>query len=429
MKEQMKLRRSRLQGSVSAPSSKSYTHRAIICSSLADGKSQIRNYLDCKDTRETINACSSFGATIKEIDHSLEISGTKPKAPPNPIELTGSATCYRFILPIAGLAKGKTVIQRSERLRERPIDELISVLSEIGVRCEFHNGRIEVVGRGYLPGGTIRIKGDISSQYISGLLIASPLARNDTEIRVVTRLESKPYVEITLDVLNSFGITVNHSEDLRKFSIPKNQHYKPIDYEIEGDFSSAAFLLAAGAINGKIEVRNLNMNSKQGDREILRIIEHMGARVERMQRGVMVESSDLDGIRIDARDIPDLVPICAVLGCFADGETRIDNAGRLRIKESDRLSAITQELRKMNADIEESGNSLIINGKCKLKGAVIDPHNDHRIAMSCAIAALSAEGETIIDNAECVEKSYPNFFTDLGKLGAKIYLKNNRVLI
>lgn len=416
----MKLKKSRLRGSISAPPSKSYTHRAIICSSLADGRSRVTNYLDCDDTRETINACSSFGVTIKEIEHTLEITGTKPKAPLNPIELTGSATCYRIILPIAGLAKGKTVIRRSERLRERPIDELISVLSEIGVECELHNGQMEVIGRGYMPGGTIRIRGDISSQYISGLLIACPLAKEDTEITVITELESKPYVEITLDVLNAFGITVNCSENLRHFSIPGNQHYKPINYEIEGDFSSAAFLLAGGAINGDIEVRNLNMNSKQGDKEILNIIEQMGARVERMQNGVRVKSSDLNGIHVDARNIPDLVPICAVLGCFADGETRIANASRLRIKESDRLSAITQELRKMGADIEESDGSLIINGKCKLKGATIDPHDDHRIAMSCAIAALSAEGETIIDNAECVEKSYPNFFTDLRKLEADI---------
>lgn len=417
----MKLKKSKLQGVVSAPPSKSYTQRAIICSSLADGRSRVINYLDCDDTRETIRACSAYGVTIEERGNTLEITGTtKRRAPLEPIELNGSATCYRFMLPIALLAKGKTIIRGSGRLEKRPIGELISALNEVDGRCELRNGQIEVAGRGYLDGGKIRICGDISSQYISGLLLAYPLAKNDTEITVTTELESKPYVELTLDVLNAFGITVNHSEDLRHFSIPGNQHYKPRDYEIEGDFSSAAFLLAGGAISGDIEVKNLNMNSKQGDREILNILEQMGAKVERMQDSVRVKVSDLRGIEIDARDIPDLVPICAVLGCFADGETRIANANRLRIKESDRLRAITQELRKMGADIRESGGGLIINGRCKLKGAVLDPHDDHRIAMSCAIAALSAEGETVIENPECVRKSYPNFFEDLEKLGASI---------
>ncbi len=419
----MKIKKSELKGIINAPSSKSYTHRAIFCSSLAEGKSRIINYLDCEDTREAIVACRAYGISINEVGSDLDIVGTeKWKAPPNPIELAGSATVYRFLLAIAGLAEGKTIIKRLGQLKERPNgEEFIAELKKIGVESNLHNGQVEIFGKGYLDGGKLNLRSDITSQYISGSLIAFPLARNNTEITVTTEPESGDYIEMTLDVLKNFGVNID-SEGLRHFSIAGGQHYTPREYKIEGDFSSTAFLLAGGAINGDIEVRNLNMDSKQGDKEILNILKRMGANIEIMKNmgSVKVKTSDLKGIEIDAKNIPDLVPVCAVLGSLADGETRIINAGRLRIKESDRLKTITEELRKMGADIKESNGGLIIHGKDSLNGATIDSHDDHRIAMSCTIAALSAKGETIIKNADSVKKSYPAFFEDLRKSGANI---------
>lgn len=421
-----------LRGMIAASPSKSYTHRAIICASLANGLSKITNYLKSTDIDETISALKSFGIYIKESNGTLEIGGNENFSAGglyklgkdeneiriNVIEYSGSS--LRFLIPVSALAKTQRPIAftRKGRLRERPIEPLLEAMRKLGVNSEIRKqGNIElVIIQPGIEGGETEIMGDISSQFITGLLFACPRAENDTEITVTTELESKPYVELTLGVLKDFGIEVKASKDLRKFNIPGNQHYKSREFKVEGDYSSAAFLLAAGAINGCIEVNGLNINSKQGDKKILNILKRMGAEIEVEEESIYVKTSELKGIKIDGGDIPDLIPICAVLGCFADGKTIITNAERLRIKESDRLAAITKELTKMGANITESNDGLIIYGKCNLRGAEINPHNDHRIAMACAIAGLSAEGETTINNSECVNKSYPSFFEDLRKL-------------
>jgi len=425
-----------LKGSIAPPPSKSYTHRAIICASLAKGISKITNYLESNDTNETIWTLNKFGIAVKKSNNELIVPGRGNLNLEN-LEnkeiiidtIKESGSTLRFFIPIACVLKIKKpiIFVIKGRLKDRPIVPLLDALTKLGAKYEISKGKKDdskedseliAIEQG-ITGGKTEISGNISSQFITGLLLACPMAENDTEINLTTEIESMSYIKVTLNVLNDFGIRIDVSDDMRKFKIPGNQHYKCREFRVESDYSSAAFLLAAGAINGELVIKNLNGNSEQGDREILNILKSMNAKIEIKEDSIKVKKSELKGITIDAKNIPDLVPICAVLGCFADGETKIINAGRLRIKESDRLNAIATELKKMNADIEETKDGLIIK-KSNLKGAEINPHNDHRIAMSCAIAGLSAEGKTIINNAECVNKSYPSFFEDINRLRVKI---------
>ncbi|MBU4266984.1 MAG: 3-phosphoshikimate 1-carboxyvinyltransferase [Candidatus Altiarchaeales archaeon] len=407
------VRKSELKGSIKAPASKSYTHRAIICASLAEGNSKIINFLDCDDTWETVDALRKFGIGINEADGALNVSGSKLKAPEEPVELGASGTTYRFLLPLAAIAEGETKIQVKGRLAERPIEPLLDALRQLGIEIKAEGNSIIINGNGKIEGGKVRIPGDVSSQFISGLLFIAPLAEKGIEIELTTALESKPYVDMTISVMKEFGIK---ADGLR---VGGGQSFKAMDYEVEGDYSSAAFLLAAGAINGGVEITGLNPESVQGDRRIVEILKRMNSEIEINGNSIKTKTSNLKGIDIDVKDIPDMVPILSVLGCFADGETRILSAGRLRGKESDRLATMAAELGKMGAAIEERGEGLMIkNGK--LSGAKIDPHNDHRIAMACTVAGLNAEGETVIENSDCVKKSYPDFFKDLTKVGADI---------
>lgn len=413
-----------LKGEVRAPSSKSYTHRAIIAASLAEGRSLIKSPLLADDTVATINACVSFGISIKQHKTGLSIVGSSElKAPPEAINCGDSASTIRFLTPVAALAKGRIVLDGNAGLRRRPIGPLIEALKELGVQCSSNKGfpPVTVVG-GTLRGGRASLVGDVSSQFVTGLLFACPLAEEDTEIVLTTPLESKPYVRLTLDILRSHHIEITTSEDLRRFIIPGEQKYVPKDHEVPGDYSAAAFLLAAAAITDS-EVTVKNLSSDQPDSEIMKILTEMGASVEVEERSVRVSGGKLRGIAIDAKDIPDLVPVCAALACVADGVTHIHGARRLRIKESDRLSSLSSELHKMGADVTEETEGLVIHGPNALRGATISPHGDHRIAMACAIAGLKAEGKTEILEAECVNKSYPNFFKDLKRLEAKVRVK------
>lgn len=407
------IKRSKLKGSIKAPASKSYTHRALICAALAKGNSKIINFLDCDDTWETVNALRKLGVSIDEAGGVLNISGSTLKAPEEPIELGVSGTTYRFILPLAAIADGETKILIEGRLANRPIEPLLDALRQFGIEIKADENSIIVDGKERIEGGKVRIPGNVSSQFISGLLFIAPLTQKGIEIELTTELESKPYVDMTLSVMKDFGIEANG------LKVAGGQSFKAMEYEVEGDYSSAAFLLAAGAIGGEVEVTDLNPESVQGDRRIVEILREMNSEIEINDNSIKIKTSKLKGIDIDVRDIPDLVPILSVLGCFAKGDIRVLNAGRLRGKESDRLAVIAAELGKMGATIEEKEDALMIsNGK--LSGARIDPHNDHRIAMACAVAGLNAEGETVIENSDCVKKSYPEFFSDLKKAGGNI---------
>jgi 3-phosphoshikimate 1-carboxyvinyltransferase len=412
-----------LEGAVSAPPSKAFTHRMLIAASLSNGTSKIFNPLVSDDTQATLEAVKALGAETELQESCWTINGQESlKTPSHPIDCIESGSTLRFMIPVAALASGPSTFLFGASFERRPVAPLLESLKELGVESAIQrNGSSVLVRGGGIRGGKTSIRGDVSSQFISGLLFACPKAKEDTEISVTTKLESKSYVEMTLEVIVEHGLEGAVNPDLSCLWIPSNQSYLPCDHTVPGDFSSAAFLLAAAAVtSSRVTVKNLTYQTSQGDREILGILQEMGASVKVGDNSVEVECGKLVDVDIDAQDIPDLVPVCAVLGCYAEGHSEIYNAKRLRYKESDRLDSISTELRKMGADIIVNEDGLTINGGRSLHGATVDPHNDHRIAMACAVAALGAGGETKIQDVECINKSYPQFFSDLRVLGANV---------
>ena len=417
----------RLSGQVCAPPSKSYTQRMVIAAALSNGVSKVSNPLLSEDTQATCRAVTAIGAKVKTNEDCWTIEGAKTlNAAKEPIDCGESGATLRFMIPVAALAHGPSTLVFRSSLERRPVEPLLSSLKELGAEaCIGKVGERDAVfvdGRG-IEGGKTSIPGDVSSQFISGLMFACPLAKVDTEITLTSLLESADYVMMTRDVLAKHQVKVSIPNDFANISIPANQTYKPADGRVPGDFSSASFLLAAAAItNSNVQINNLNYKSVQGDKAILNILKQIGVAGKVCEDSVEVESSDdlLDAVDVDAKNIPDLVPVCAVLACYVQGTTRIFNAHRLRLKESDRLFSLYINLRKMGAQIEMDESSLTIVGRRVLHGTEVDSYNDHRIAMACAVAALGAEGETTIQNAECVRKSYPQFFTHLRQIGADV---------
>jgi 3-phosphoshikimate 1-carboxyvinyltransferase len=414
-----------LHGQVCAPSSKSYTQRMLIASALAHGRSKISKPLLSEDTDATLRAVTALGAKVKTADDCWIIDGANPiKAPQEPIDCGESGATLRFMVPIAALSPGPSILQFQGSLERRPIEPLLESLNELGAKAHLGkqgvNDAVFVDGSG-IRGGKTSIAGNVSSQFISGLMFACPLAENDTEITLTSPLESTDYVKMTEAVLSKHAIAVGVEDN--KVTIPSKQKYKSTDETVPGDFSSAAFLLAAAAItNSHVQVTNLDYESVQGDKAILRILKEMGVDGKVCRDSVEITGSigALIPLKVDAKNVPDLVPVFAALACYAEGTTIISGAARLRLKESDRLQALGSELSKMGAEISVTGDGLTVNGGLRLHGATVDSHNDHRIAMACAVAALCAEGETIIQNAECIRKSYPQFFNDLKAIGAEI---------
>ena len=417
----------RLKGEVYAPPSKAYTQRMLIAAALSQGASEISGPLFSDDTEAALRAVKALGAKVQAADACWTVEGAKPlKGAQAPINCGESGATLRFMIPAAALAPDSSVFIFGESLETRPIEPLLQSLKQLG--AEVHHQSLGdkpaiVVQGGGIAGGKTTMRGDISSQFVSGLMFACPMAREDTEIRVTTPLESKGYVKMTQIVLGEHCVNVSISEKFDRISIPANQTYRPCNHRVPGDFSSAAFLLAAAAITrSDVTVKNLDYETVQGDKAVLSILKRMGVNGKVCPDQVEVEGNGgvLENVDVDARHIPDLVPICAVLACYAKGISKIHDAHRLRYKESDRLLSLYLELKKMGAKITIDKVSLTVEGPCALHGTVIDPHNDHRIAMACALAALGASGETRIQNAECVRKSYPRFFSDLRLLGVDV---------
>ena len=420
-------RAEKLKGEVCAPPSKAYTQRMLIAAALSHGTSKISGPLFSDDTEATLRAVKALGAKVKAAEDCWTVEGAAPlKGAKTPIDCGESGATLRFMIPVAALAPEPSIFVLGKSLEQRPIEPLLQSLKQLGVEAHLQRlgdkASIHVQGVG-ISGGKTAMRGNISSQFISGLMFACPLSQEDTEITLTTPLESKGYVQMTKAVLAEHGIKVHISEEFDRLRIPSNQTYKPCDHRVPGDFSSAAFLLAAAAITpSEVSVKNLEYETVQGDKAILGILKRMGVngrvcpdKVEIEGKGGLLKAAD-----VDARDIPDLVPVCTVLGCYAKGTSKIHDAHRLRYKESDRLTSLYLELKKMGAKIAIDGSSLTVKGPCALHGATINPHNDHRIAMACAVAALGASGETRIQDSECVRKSYPKFFTDLRALGADV---------
>jgi 3-phosphoshikimate 1-carboxyvinyltransferase len=410
------IKRSEVKGKVEAPPSKSYTHRALICSSLANGKSKIIFPLNCDDTKVTFEALQKLGVEIKKRKNFWEIAGGNLKEPKGEIFCKDSGTSLRFMTAVCSLIPAECKLRGNPRLLKRPIEPLLKALRMLGVSCSLENGFISI--KGPLKGGEATIPGNVSSQFISALLLVSPLAEKEVKIRLTTPLESKPYVLMTLETQKRFGVKVSASKDLRKFSIGK-QNYEARNYKIESDWSAASFLLAAGALAGKVAVSNLNLKSLQADKKILDILKKMGAEVK-IGRNTIVEKSQLHAINVDLADCPDLFPVVSILCATANGKSEISGIGRLKFKESDRILAMKEGLEKMGVRIRKKGGKIVIEGREKINGARIDPKNDHRIAMAFGTLGLISEGETTIENAECVSKSFPNFWSVLKKIGGAI---------
>lgn len=406
---------SKVHGKITAPPSKSITHRAIILAALARGTSVIKNALIADDTLMTINALREFGVDIKQKGNTLTIIGTAGNltAPKKPIDLGNSGTSLRLLTAVSSIAKGKTILTGSQRLKERPISDLLHALRNLGISIDSAHGDgcvpLEITG-GKLKGGKVKITASLSSQFVSALLLISPFAKNDTEIIVRGLLRSKPYVDITIQLMERFRVRV-HNDNHETFIVSKEQSYTAQQYSVEGDYSSAGYFLAAGAVGrGKITVNNLNPHSAQGDVFFLQILKQMGS---------YSRLNSLHGISIDMADFPDIVQTVAAVAAYAQGQTHITNIGHLTHKETDRIKDTAEELTKIGVKTHYSKNSLTITGS-RPTGGTVDTHGDHRMAMSMAVAALGAKKPTIIKNAEVVSKSYPHFFEDLKKIGVKM---------
>ncbi|UEC42064.1 MAG: 3-phosphoshikimate 1-carboxyvinyltransferase [Methanothrix sp.] len=412
--------RSQVSGEVAVPPSKSYTHRAITISALGPGGSVKRPLLSA-DTRATIAAAEALGAEIAIEGETLVVAGVggRPKTPENVIDVENSGTTLRIMAAVAALTDG-AVLTGDASIRRRPNGPLLKSLNDLGAEA-FSIKRNEcapLVVRGKIRGGRTVLDGRVSSQFLSALLISCPLAEDDAEIVIDGELKSRPYAEITLEMLEEAGAKVE--TDFKRFFIPGGQRYRLEEYTIPGDFSSASYLLAAAAVTGsRLMVRGLRP-SRQGDSAIVSILRDMGAKIswDQEKGDLVIEGGDLEGVEVDASLTPDLVPTIAVLGSLARGKTVVKNAEHVRHKETDRLSAMAMELSKMGADIEERPDGLVIEGG-RLGGAIVSGHHDHRIVMALTVAGLAA-GDTRIDTAESVSVSYPSFFEDMARIGCLV---------
>lgn len=416
----IKINPSELSGEVKIPSSKSICHRSVICAGLSEGISNIDNVIFSEDIEATCEGMKALGAKIEKYNDHLKIEGIREFISKNLSIYCGeSGSTLRFLIPIGAVVGEEITFKGIGKLVERPLQPYYDIFDDYKIKYENIEGKLPLTIKGKLKPGKYFIRGDVSSQFISGLLFSLPILKGDSKIIVTTRLESKPYVDLTIDMLKNFSIDI-YNKDYREFIIKGNQKYIKSNYRVEGDFSQAAFWLTAGIIGKDVICSGLNMDSLQGDKVILDIIKSMGGKISIEEDKVKAIYSKTKGTVIDVSQCPDLVPILAVLASLSEGTTEIINAARLRIKESDRLKAISGELNKIGADIEEKEEGLIIRGKKALNGGVVDSWNDHRIAMALAIASIRCKEPVIIKKPLSIKKSYPNFWEDFTALGGNI---------
>ena len=406
-----------ISGEVTAPPSKSRTHRALFAGLLSNGVTIIHNPLICDDTKATANAVAALGADLHCEGAKWTVkSAGRPIRPKEEIGCGDSGVTLRVAIPISSLTGSDVVLRGSESLMRRPLLPLIDAMQKVGAHVDLR-GLVVTVHAPAARGGTVQLPGNVSSQFISGLLLAGPLMLDGLDVRVTSPLESQGYVSLTIDAMKQHGVVVETNYDMSVFRVSPQQ-YRPAEYTIPGDYSSAAFMMSASSVTGsKIRVLGLPNDECDPDSAIIRILREMGAELKFSSGKLFVEGHPLRGVEVNIRDCPDLGPVIAVLGTRANGETVITGAERLRYKESDRLAAIASELRILGATVKETPGGLLISGPCNLSGGSVDSHGDHRIAMALAVAALFARDTVTIRNAQCVSKSYPMFFDDLRFLG------------
>ncbi|MEG0614814.1 MAG: 3-phosphoshikimate 1-carboxyvinyltransferase [Oscillospiraceae bacterium] len=396
---------SRLFGAVETPSSKSVAHRMLICAALCDGTSKISGVTMSKDISATIGALTAIGAKIDVFGGEITVKGISLPQENADIDCIESGSTLRFLIPVAAALGINARYFGQGKLPERPITPYLRELSQKNISFNY-NGTMPFTTSGKLSSGEFCLEGDISSQFITGLLFALPILQGNSRIKMLSPLQSKPYVDITIDCLKKFGVKVSEITD--GYEILGGQSFFPTDEKVEGDFSQAAFFYVANALGSKIDIKNIPQKSFQGDKKILEIL-------KKICYNDLI--SKFNAFSVDVSSIPDLVPILAVLGCFGNGISKITNASRLRLKESDRLFATTSALNSIGGNIEISADELIIHPIEAFCGGTADSFNDHRIVMALAIASTKSTAPIVIKNAQAVEKSYPNFFDDFNKLG------------
>ncbi len=410
--------KSTIDGVVTAPSSKSYTIRTLICAALAKGESEILRPLGSDDTEACKDVLQKLGVRVEQRKDSWLVSGGYLHQPDADLYCRESAATQRFMTAVCSVIPGTCRLTAAPSLTRRPVQPLIESLKQLGVDCLHHEDDSSItVNGGSFKGGITELPGNISSQYVSALLFISPFAEEGMTVRLTTPLESKSYVLMTLECLRSFGIHIEYTDDLKEYRTVR-QEYRPVQYGVEGDWSSASYLLAMGALTGQLEVQNLNPDSLQGDRVILDLLRDMGAAVNIGENGISVRESPLSAVQVDMTDCIDLLPTMAVLAAAAEGTSEFTGISRARIKESNRVSAVKAGLEKIGIDIIEERDKLTITGG-DIKGAVIDSNNDHRIAMAFSLLGLKTGGIEI-ENAECVSKTFPEFWDILRSVGGEV---------
>jgi len=418
---------STVAGRVQAPPSKSYTHRAILAAGCGDG-AHIQDPLVSADTRATMRAVEAFGGSVTHDENAsvLDVDGfaARPDVPADVVDCANSGTTMRLVTAAAALADGLTVLTGDDSLRSRPQGPLLQAIEQLGGRAEStrSNGQAPLVVGGPIVGGSVAIPGDVSSQFVTALLMAGAVTDAGVNISLQTPLKSTPYVDITQEVMDDFGVAARRTDG--GYTVQGGQRYDADAYRVPGDFSSISYLLAAGAIAGTDGVTIAGAQpSAQGDQAIVEIVERMGGEVgwDRDAGELRVAESPLDGIEVSVADTPDLLPTIAVLGAVADGTTTITDAEHVRYKETDRVSAMAESLSKLGASVEEREDELVVHGgETDLQGATLSGRGDHRIVMALSVAGLVAEGETTVEGAEHVDVSFPGFFDVLAGLGADV---------
>lgn len=411
-----------IEGVIKAPPSKSYTHRAIIIASLANGKSTLRDPLLSEDTLASLNACRALGCEIKKEEDKLVVNGSSGnlKTPENVVDIKNSGTTLRIMTSVSSLAPNYTIFTGDSSLRTRPMQDLLDALGGLGVTAfsTRNNGKPPICIKGGFKGGQTNIKGNISSQFISSLLIASPYAGKSVDINIEGDFISKPYVDMTTDVMEKFGVIPDYDRKNNSFHI-NPQSYKGRDYTIEGDYSSASYIIgAAAALEGEVRINNLFENSKQGDKQILDIVKKMGAEVKFKKDEVIIRGhGELKGVEVNLENAPDLLPTVAALGAIARGTTKITNVEHARFKETDRIHTCALELSNLGVQLKELEDGLLIKGGAQ--GGTVKSHGDHRLVMALTLVGLKV-GNVKIENASVYDVSFPNFPEGMKELGCKI---------
>lgn len=414
---QITIQSKKINGTVHVPPSKSMAHRAIICASLAKGRSTITHIDYSKDIEATIEAMKALGTIIIKHDDYLEIDGmTTFMKNKIDIDCCESGSTLRFMIPLSIAYASQAHFTGEGRLGERPLDIYYDIFDRQGVAYLYQENVLDLYIKGKLKADEFHMPGDVSSQFISGLMFALPLMEEDSKIIMTSTLESKGYIDLTIQMLNLYGIEIiNH--DYKEFIILGQQQYIAKDYHVEADFSQAAFYLCAGALGNDVVLKGLNLDSFQGDKVVIDILKKMGCKLLEVKDGHIIKADNLKAVDFDGSQCPDIIPVLSLVCALSEGTSTISSLARLRIKECDRLTASVEVINQLGGSAQVQGDDMVIEGVKELQGGSVSSYNDHRMAMMEAIASTVCKNQILIDNKECVAKSYPNFWEDFRQLG------------